>query len=408
MKKNFFALFMLIALTMFSAGIAHAQSTPMPNTVDVVFDITQSPANVDFSATLLLSDGTADYDTQITVSAADSVAVASFKVPEFQTGKVFTLSVVSGFDEVQYYDSFYTQGDKIELQTYTYLENETPVNVSTFHLHAIPSEAKRVEFYRDYLPINLYPAPRYYDGVLYVPAAAGAKSMDISHIEYDNETGKITYWILETPITLCVGSKEVTAFGSTYTLEREVVTFDEIPYIPLTSFADIVGAWYLIQNEPDHINAVVSGSEAVKREIRNFERTQHVNTLDITSDTEYLIWVSKADYTLRVYKGSTHNWSLVKDITCAIGKTYTPTCVGTFKYYERVARWPYAKYYVGPIMRFNGGYAIHTTLIKYDGTPYDDRVGTNLSAGCVRLQPKDMHWLIDLIPMYTTVHITNY
>lgn len=408
MKRNIFILFLLLAISVF-CGVANAEDVTVCDTVDVVFDITQSPANVDFNATVKLSDGISTYDSQITFSAEDSVATASFKVPAFNTGKKFNITIDSGFEAVQYYDTVYKKGESIELQTYTYLdENEIPVNVSTFHLHGIPSETKPVEFYRDYNPINLYPAPCYYDGILYVPAAAGAKSMDISHIEYDAETGKITYWILETPLVLYVGSEEMNAFGSTYTLDGPVVTFEEIPYIPLTSFADAVGAWYLIQNEPDHINAVVSGAEAVKREIRNFERTQHVNTLNLSSDTEYLIWVSKADYTLRVYKGSTNNWSLVRDITCAVGKTYTPTCVGTFKYYERVARWPYAKYYVGPIMRFNGGYAIHTTLIKYDGTPYDDRVGMNLSAGCVRLQPKDMHWLIDLIPMYTTVHITNY
>ncbi len=407
MKKIIFLLFSFISLNLFF-GAVYAEEATLCNKVDVVFDITQSIGNVDFNARLKLSDDTATYEAEMSVSAENSVAVASFNVPEFSTGKKFTLMVETGFDAVQYYETTYKAGDSIELQTYTYLENEVPVNVSTFHLHGIPSETKPVEFYRDYKPINLYPTPRYYDGVLYVPAAAGANSMDISHIEYDVETGKITYWILETPLVLYVGSKEMTAFGSSHTLEGPVITFDEIPYIPLTSFADVVGAWYLIQNEPDHINAVVSGSEAVKREIRNFEKTQHINTLNLSSDTEYLIWVSKADYTLRVYKGSTNNWSLVRDITCAVGKTYTPTCVGTFKYYERVAIWPYAKYYVGPIMRFNGGYAIHTTLIKYDGTPYDDRVGMNLSAGCVRLQPKDMHWLIDLIPMYTTVHITNY
>ena len=407
MKKIPFILSLLICMLSISY-VTYAEDAPVLNTVEIVLDITESPGNAEFDAQLQLTDGNGTYLSTVHANPEDTTLTASFSVSAYAPGKKFKLSILSGLESIQYYDTVYTKGQTVEVQTYTSLIEGVPTPNNTFHLHAVPTNTKPVEFYRDFKPINIYPAPRYYDGVLYVPASEGARSMDISNIEYDINTGKITYWILTTPIYLQVGSKEVTAFGSTYYLEREVMTFDEIPFVPLLSFAEIVEANVIIQNEPDHVNAVVSGAEAVPRVFRNEAAIEYINSTNLTSDTEYLIWVSKADYKLRVFKGTTGNWSLIKDITCAIGKLSSPTCTGTFKYYERVKMWPYAKYYVGPIMRFNGGYAIHTTLLQYNGVPYDNRVGMNLSAGCVRLQPQDMYWLIDLIPMYTTVHITNF
>ena len=407
MKRLFLILSMLVCIFTIS-NITYAEDLPVLNTVEIVLDITESPGNVEFDAQLQLIDGANKYISAVHFAENDTVLTVSFAVPNYTPGKKFKLCISDGLESIQYYNTVYKKGQYVEVQTYTALIDGVPTPNYTFHLHAVPTMTKPLEFYRDFNPINIYPAPRYYDGVLYVPASQGAKSMDISYIEYDINTGKITYWILTTPIYLQVGSKEVTAFGDTYYLEREVMTFEEIPFVPLLSFAEIVDADVIIQSEPDHVNAVVSGAQAVPRVFRNQAAIEYINSTTLTSDTEYLIWVSKAEYKLRVFKGTTGNWSLIKDITCAVGKLSSPTCTGTFKYYERVKMWPYAKYYVGPIMRFNGGYAIHTTLLQYNGVPYDNRVGMNLSAGCVRLQPQDMYWLIDLIPMYTTVHITNF
>ena len=57
-------------------------------------------------------------------------------------------------------------------------------------------------------------------------------------------------------------------------------------------------------------------------------------------------------------------------------------------------------------MRFRGGYAIHSTLIKYDGTPYDNRVGMKISHGCIRLRPEDINWLASITPLGTRIYIT--
>lgn len=133
----------------------------------------------------------------------------------------------------------------------------------------------------------------------------------------------------------------------------------------------------------------------------------YVNSAELSSETDYLVWVSKSEFKVRVYLGSKGNWEPVKTFTCAIGKPSTPTCEGTYKYYQAQTMWDYGSYYVGPIMRFNGGYAIHSTLIYKNGTPKDNRVGMKLSLGCVRLQPPDINWMATYVPLRTTIHITG-
>lgn len=132
----------------------------------------------------------------------------------------------------------------------------------------------------------------------------------------------------------------------------------------------------------------------------------YVNQQGLSSKTDFLVWVSKHEYKVRVYAGSKGNWNLINEFTCTIGKPSTPTCEGTYRYYQAQKMWDYDTYYVGPIMRFNGGYAIHSTLIYKDGTPKDDRVGMELSLGCVRLQPPDINWMASVVPLNTTIHIT--
>ncbi|MBQ8541570.1 MAG: L,D-transpeptidase family protein [Clostridia bacterium] len=128
---------------------------------------------------------------------------------------------------------------------------------------------------------------------------------------------------------------------------------------------------------------------------------------NLTSDTSYLIWVSKADYSVRLFtKDQSGEWHFDREYPCAIGKSSSPTCEGTFQYYEKIAAWEYENYYVGPVMRFNRGYALHSTLIRYNGTPYDDRVGVRISAGCVRMHQEDIQYLWDTVPLKTTVYVS--
>ncbi len=132
-----------------------------------------------------------------------------------------------------------------------------------------------------------------------------------------------------------------------------------------------------------------------------------VNSKGITSDTPYMIWVSKANYTVSVFLKENGRWNCIKHFPCSIGAPSSPTVTGEFKYYQYQARWQYDGYYVGPIMRFYNGYAIHSTLVNNNGTDRDGRVGKMISHGCVRVRPETISWLVDYIPLQTKIYITN-
>lgn len=132
----------------------------------------------------------------------------------------------------------------------------------------------------------------------------------------------------------------------------------------------------------------------------------YVNSRDITSKTDYLIWVSKSDYRVNVYLGSSGAWRYVTSFPCAIGASSSPTVEGSFEYYQYQPKWTYDAFYCGPIMRFYNGYALHSTLIRYDGTPYDNRVESKISHGCVRIRPDGINWLASYIPLGTRILVT--
>ena len=78
-----------------------------------------------------------------------------------------------------------------------------------------------------------------------------------------------------------------------------------------------------------------------------------------------------------------------------------------FEYIERT-EWDYPSYYVGPVLRFYNGYALHSTLLYYNGTEYDGRVGVNISHGCVTSSPKAILTGLQIqIPFYTRIYITE-
>lgn len=132
-----------------------------------------------------------------------------------------------------------------------------------------------------------------------------------------------------------------------------------------------------------------------------------VNGNRIWSDTDYLIWVSKSNYMVSVFLKEAGSWHCIKYFKCSIGAPSTPTVTGQYRYYQYQTRWQYNGYYVGPIMRFYGGYAIHSTLVNNNGTDRDGRVGKMISHGCVRVRPENINWLTSYVPLGTKIYITN-
>ncbi len=134
---------------------------------------------------------------------------------------------------------------------------------------------------------------------------------------------------------------------------------------------------------------------------------EFVNSRNIQSETPYMIWVSKDNFTVSVFLRENNRWECIKHFGCSIGAPSTPTVTGQYKYYRFEKIWDYGSYFVGPIIKFYNGYAIHTTLINKDGTDYDGRIGKMISHGCVRVRPENMDWLIFYIPLNTRIYVTN-
>lgn len=136
-------------------------------------------------------------------------------------------------------------------------------------------------------------------------------------------------------------------------------------------------------------------------------KEKHVNDLSVWSNTPYLIWVSKSNYTVNVFYRENGRWNLVNEFPCSIGAPKTPTITGQYVYHQYQPKWYYDGYYVGPVMRFHNGYALHSTLIYNNGKPKDPRIGKRISLGCVRMTPEDITYLSEIIPLETKIYITE-
>ncbi len=186
-------------------------------------------------------------------------------------------------------------------------------------------------------------------------------------------------------------------------LEKPIFTIDSMPYVPLTRIAEFFKCNYRLEEDSQYAKIInLTFTEYSAR----FRNASYVNSIDINSKTDYLVWVDKSEYTVNVYLGSNKNWRLIESFPCAIGAPGTPTIEGSFEYFQRQDRWQYDGYYCGPIMRFKGGYALHSVLIRNNGKLYDGRVGVKISHGCVRMLPDDINWMVSYIPMYTRILVT--
>ena len=123
-----------------------------------------------------------------------------------------------------------------------------------------------------------------------------------------------------------------------------------------------------------------------------------INQFDITSNTNYLVFVNIAEQKTYVYEGSKNDWTLDKTFTCSTGIEGKETPVGIFTVQTR-APWFFSpkygqggKYYV----QFMGNYLFHSIPFDSDKTTISDpTLGVPASHGCIRLSVEDSKWLYD-------------
>ena len=124
----------------------------------------------------------------------------------------------------------------------------------------------------------------------------------------------------------------------------------------------------------------------------------NINTLNISSPTKYLIFVSLNEQKVYIYKGHTNNWNECKSFICSSGIKGEETPPGNYfvenrgysfysEEYEQGA-----KYWVG----FKGNYLFHSLPYNEDLTEIvDPTIGVPSSHGCIRLEEENAKWIYD-------------
>lgn len=331
-----------------------------------------------------------------------------FDVEPYEPGTPMTFKGEYGLSGFVYYDEYIEAGSGVKANTYSYEEDGQVIHNNTICMSIDPLYYKDVDLFIDY-KAQTFTEPVFLceDDYAYVPILELATALGVPEAKYFPEYNCVRLATNEKELIFFLDSKKYTVDGEEFETDCDTSFVGSTIFAQLRPFAEVFGCEIGFTDEGNKYNVNLSQSSVVEEYNRYiFGKEYVINTKNISSDTEYLIWVSKSEFTVRVYKGSKNNWEFVDGFLCAIGAPGTPTCEGTYKYYQYQKMWPYSGYYCGPVMRFNGGYAIHSTLIRYNGVPYDNRVGVRISHGCVRLRPENINWLASTIPLYTTVHIT--
>ncbi len=360
-------------------------------------------ADGDFTIELYSADGTFLGTKTDSVAKGVERVTMEFDVPRYRMGERFFVKLVSGLRSIRYYDEKAEPGYSLEVQTYGYTDsNGQYARKNGCDLDANPIYSKEICMYvnGNFLK-DMSPAARVVDGVAMAPVRAVGEAMGLK-VKYDKKYDSVVCSVDSKEVIFNANTAYMTAFGQDTYAPHAAVYIEGSLFVPVRTLAEAFGSSLEAPDFDDHLDVIIGESPMV-REYRN--RTP-VNKNGITSRTNYLVWVSKSEYRVRVYEGSQYNWEEIASFPCALGAWDSPTITGQFEYIERT-RWDYDTYYVGPVLRFYNGYALHSTLLYYGGGEYDGRVGVNISHGCVRLHPDDINWIADTIPFYTRIYITE-
>ena len=310
---------------------------------------------------------------------------------KFDIGDTIKVKFV-GLRGVTFYENTYAPKEEITIET---------SRGTTYHMTGDkPYELQPVIYIANVMQ-KFKNRARIVDGVTMVPIFEIAPKLGLE-VGKNDKYNSIAVWVGSKKVAFNIGSSITNVFGTDVNMGRDVATrqIDGVYYVPVRPFAEYFGCKFEVLDFGDHIDVCLGESSVAQSQYSSV-------VANVSSRTNWLIYVDKSDYKVRVYKGSKGKWILQKTYPCAIGAPGTPTITGQFEYQWKEYAWHYGTYYVGPIMRFYRGYALHSTLRYYGGGEYDGRVGVKISHGCVRLHPADIQWMWDTIPLYTKIYITE-
>lgn len=331
-----------------------------------------------------------------------------YDVPPAPVGTIYYLET-SGLDSIDYYeDNYIVPGERLPI--YTYYSAEAGEDGT----RDIIAEAAMTAHMRTQDPINIYvdgvkvelSSPAIFDGSsILAPLSEVSEAIGVSDCTYWPDYNSVKANVNGNEILVNIGYSYMTVFGTDVNLNHPVDNINSLTYIELRPYVEAWGSTLEYSDNGDYYDINLTKSPMAVEYITSLEN--RINESGVSSSTDYLIWVNKSTFTCTVFQGSAGNWKWLKNFTVGIGANGTETITGQYEYNQYVNMWPYANYYCGPVMIFYGGYALHSTLLKYDGTPYNNSVGVKISLGCIRCQPRYINWMASTVPMYSKVYITE-
>lgn len=292
----------------------------------------------------------------------------------------------------------------------TEVTTDAPVEVPTAVPTEEPTEAptetptpvpRDITVYYDGIKVPMWPTAKLINGTAMVPIRALGEYIGFK-VWYDKAYNSEALTLGKDAIYFNVGYTYTTIFGTDVEAKAATMMLDGTVYVALRTFADGIQSELTVQDDGVNMSIYMKASEKVNK----YFWSSPVNTRGIDSRTNYLVWVSKGEYKVRVYEGKQYQWRLLRESPCAIGAPGTPTVTGSFEYKYK-DRWDYGTYYVGPCLVFYRGYALHSVLLYQNGTEYDGRVNCQISHGCVRMKKSDIDWIAATIPVNTRIYVTE-
>ncbi|WP_252254883.1 L,D-transpeptidase [Clostridium sp. ZBS12] len=136
--------------------------------------------------------------------------------------------------------------------------------------------------------------------------------------------------------------------------------------------------------------------------------SQNINTLNLVSNTPYLIFIDINSQKTYIYKGKSNKWDLDKTFSCSTGIDSEPTPCGAFSIKEK-GEWFFSekfkqggKYWT----QIDGDILFHSVPYAQDKTTVvDTTLNKKSSHGCIRLALSDAKWIYDNIPRDTKIII---
>lgn len=339
----------------------------------------------------------------VTGSGADHVL--TFNIPEYTLGETLYLKLFSGAEKIQYGYDFYYAGDMIPLETYTYFSDEKNERVygDEFIISAAPVSGEYIKAFANGWELYFKNPAKLVNGVCMIPLYEYLDALTMRQCaSEDYKSGRIEIKANEHSVVFFLDGNDMYADGNVSYSDTVPMKINGAVYVPFRFLVEGLGGKVAAANVGGVLNV---SADFRYEELKKSEK--FVNENGIQSRTNYLVWVSKSDFTVTVFENKNGIWKELDAFKCSIGAPDTPTITGQYEYFSREARWSYPTYYVGPIMRFYRGYALHSTLLRYDGSDADGRLGKKISHGCVRLAPAAINWMADNVPLYTKIYITE-